>query len=121
MRKYERPEIKFADVRLNEGIADTCWGLKPNHPNDVAHYYDVDGPGYVSFHVKRKTSDKNGCSTPDAYSIVYYEYKGAEGVDGNKYDMEVEAALSASQGGNSGQPYKNFSINFPTKPDESWS
>lgn len=117
MKKYERPEIKFADVRLNEGIAGTCWGLKPGHTKDYEYFYDVEGTGYVGFHIK---SVDGSCGAPDAYNIKYYEYEGATGVDGTKYEAEVEIALTKG-GGNNGQNYGNLMSDFPTKPDESWS
>lgn len=116
--KYSKPTMTFVNLRAKENIADTCWGLKPGHTHDVEHYYDVEGIGYVSFHVKGSGS----CASPDAYNIFYYEYKDSEGVraDGTPYEKELEAALKL-KGGNDGQPYKGLSFDFPVRPDPEWS
>lgn len=116
-KNYEKPRAKFISIRSSEKVADTCWGLEPGHPNDVAHYYDVEGPGYVSFHVQ---SGSGNCANPDAYNILYYEYEGAEGVPADRYNDEIEAALRTA-GGNNGQPYRGFDVHFPVKPDPEWS
>lgn len=117
MNNYEKPKLIFSNVRLNENIAATCWGLEPGHPHDREYFYDIEGPGYVGFHIK---STDGSCGAPDAYNIKYYEYKDEDGVDGTKYDGIIETAL-VQHGGNNGQPYGNLTIDFPIRPDPSWS
>ena len=118
MNNYEKPKLIFSDVRLNENIADTCWGLSEGHNHNVTRYYDVDGPGYVSFNV----IGSGKCANPNAYNIFYYEYEGADSkkVDGSAYETELERALSM-KGGSDGQPYKGLDFDFPQKPKPSWS
>ena len=117
--KYEKPEMIFKELRLSENVANTCWGLKPGHPQDEEFYYDVDGEGYVGFHVQ---SASGNCGAPDAYNILYYEYNGAEGdpVKGSYYETFLERVL-AEKGGNNGQPYQGITNDFPVNPDPSWS
>lgn len=116
-KQYTAPEIMFADFKTKERIADTCWGLTETHTHQYTRYYDVEGPGYVSFNV---IGGSGSCSNPDAYNIHYYEYKGEAWVDGSKYEAELERALMA-KGGNGGQPYKEIAVDFPVRPDPSWS
>lgn len=117
--KYEKPEMIFKELRLSESVADTCWGLKPGHPYDNEYFYDIDGEGYVGFHIK---SISGNCGGPDAYNIYYYEYAGAEGdpVKGKEYNDFLEKVLT-EKGGNNGQPYKGIEFDFPVEPDPSWS
>ena len=119
MKKYEKPKMIFCDLRLEKSVAATCWGLTPGHPHDEEYFYDVEGEGYVGFHIK---SISGNCGGPDAYNIYYYEYDGATGdpVKGAEYEKLLEDVLT-KKGGNNGQPYNNLSFDFPTKPDPSWS
>lgn len=119
MEKYEKPRMIFNDIRLNSGIAATCWGLAPGHPHDKEYFYDVEGEGYVGFHVQ---SASGHCGGPDAYEIKYYEYLGDEGdpVKGATYEKILEEELT-KKGGNNGQPYNNLSVDFPENPNPSWS
>lgn len=121
MNNYEKPRLIFSNVRLNENIADTCWGLTEDHNKQVLRYYDVDGTGYVSFNVKQGSG--GGCANPDAYNITYYRWKGdeeAHSVDGTAYETELESAL-LKYGGNGGQPYLGIEVHFPERPSEKWS
>ena len=115
MKKYEKPKMIFCDLRLEKSVAGTCWGLEPGHPHDKEYFYDVEGEGYVGFHIK---SAKGNCGAPDAYNICYYEYKGVAGdpIKGQTYEQFLEKVLT-QKGGNNGQPYNNLTVDFPTEPD----
>ena len=115
MKKYVSPKVEFNTLNLKENIAATCWGYQANGKSPT-FYYDVAGEGYVSF-----TLGKTGsCDSPDAINILYYKYKGEDGVSGSQYESEVEKAL-ASKGGNAGQNYDGITIDFPIAPDPGWS
>lgn len=117
MRKYEKPKVTFKSLRASEAVAETCWGLTERHNKQVPRYYDVKGPGYLKFNVR---GFEGSCSTPDAYSIKYYKYEGADPQDGIGYEKVLEEALKL-RGGNDGEPYKNLEFDFPQKPDPKWS
>lgn len=119
MKKYEEPKITFSEFRLDQNVANPCWALAPGHPHDKEYFYDVDGKGYVGFHIK---SVDGSCGAPDAYNIYYYEYYGAVGdkEKGSTYEQFLEEELT-KYGGNNGQPYQGIKHDFPDNPDPSWS
>ena len=118
-RKYEKPKLTFSNLTVEKSVAATCWGLHPGHPHDVEHFYDVEGTGYIGFHIQ---SSSGNCGGPDAYSILYYESEGSVGdpVKGAEYESFIESELT-KRGGNNGQPYNNISTDFPTNPNPGWS
>lgn len=116
MINYEKPKLIFSNVRSNENIANTCWGLTEKHPDQKTRYYDVEGLGFVSFNVKNMSGN---CGAPDAYNIEYYEYKDEPAIPGKgaEYEKILEAALT-EKGGNNGQPYSGIDMDFPDRPDK---
>lgn len=114
---YEKPQINVVDFKVNNAVADTCWGLTPTHTQQATRYYDVTGEGIVSFNVAHKSGN---CGAPDSYNLVYIYYNEAgelinDAAAGAAFKSEVDSALS-SKGGNNGQPYSGIDADFPTQP-----
>lgn len=53
LKQYTSPAVRFETLRLQESIANTCWGwASRNGAGDVDNmYYDTKGSGYVHFSV----------------------------------------------------------------------
>lgn len=110
-KKYESPKIEFQDLQLKEDIANVCWG---GHGNSMTWYYDIDGPGYVSFQIA------GGKCTLNLDQVTYYYANGEVGTITQEQYNELSKALKNS-GGESGNPFKGEGVDFPIKPDPSWS
>lgn len=62
LKQYTSPAVRFETLRLQENIADKCWGwASSNGAGDVdSMYYDTKGPGYVHFSVSGDNCKQGG-------------------------------------------------------------
>lgn len=109
--KYEKPAMKFVELRNEEAVANTCWGY---HGTDTLLYCDIEGEGYFSFQIA------GGSCTLNAINIVYYDSDGNIGSYSQaQYDALMQILKSA--GGESGNPYKGEGTTIiPDHPGD-WS
>lgn len=45
---YEKPSMKFVDIRNQQNVADNCWHLDANGKVE-RWYYDYSGQGWIAF------------------------------------------------------------------------
>lgn len=111
MTKYEKPALKFVELRNEEAVAKTCWGY---HGTDTKLYCDVSGEGYFSFQIAA------GSCTLNAINIVYYDGEGNVGsYTQAQYDELMKILNSAN--GESGNSYKGVGTTIiPDHPGD-WS
>ena len=109
--KYEKPAMKFVELRNEEAVANTCWGY---HGTATKLYCDVSGEGYFSFQIA------GGSCTLNAINIIYYDGRGnVSDYTQAQYDELMKILRSA--GGESGNPYKGEGTTIiPDHPGE-WS
>lgn len=114
MNEYEKPELKFVAIRSEKNVAKTCWG---GHGKSDTWYYDISGEGFVSFQISP------GSCALNLTNVQYYKGEGVEGVLIDSMDpkyVELQDALVQS-GGSDGNPFAGEGVDFPLKPDPSWS
>ena len=108
---YEKPMLKFASLRNEDAVANTCWGY---HGTDTLLYCDIPGEGYFSFQIA------GGSCTLNAINIIYYDSEGNR----STYTSEQEAALMnilKEAGGESGNPYKGEGSTIIPDHPGNWS
>ena len=110
MKKYESPKVEFQKIRLNEKIANTCWGY---HSSSKELYYDYKGTGYIGFYITGSSCEFGG----EKIRVNYYNIPLEE--QSKAYNEFYQAVINS--GGSSGNPFKGEgSVIFPD-PDPSWS
>ena len=108
---YEKPMLKFASLRNEDAVANTCWGY---HGTDTLLYCDIPGEGYFSFQIA------GGSCKLNAINIIYYDSEGNQ----SAYTSEQEAALMSvlkQAGGESGNPYKGEGSTIIPDHPGNWS
>ena len=111
MTKYEKPSLKFVELRNEEAVANTCWGY---HGKDTELYCDIPGEGYVSFQI-----GGDSC-TLNLIKVYYYDGNGNKSNATATQIADLDAILRAS-GGESGNPYSGEgSTVIPGHPGQ-WS
>lgn len=70
LKQYTSPAVRFETLRLQESIADTCWGWANRNGVDNM-YYDTEGKGYVHFSVSG-----GNCSKGSGLDVTINEYVG---------------------------------------------
>lgn len=109
--KYEKPAMKFVEMRNEEAVANTCWGY---HGTDTLLYCDVSGEGYFSFQIAA------GACKLNAINITYYNGEGKKEQYTDEQYTELVGILE-SAGGESGNPYKGEGTTIiPDHPGD-WS
>lgn len=110
MKKYESPKVEFQSIRLNEKVANTCWGY---HSSSKELFYDYKGTGYIGFYITGSSCEFGTGNI----SVKYYDVPADEQT--KAYDEFYKAVINS--GGGTGNPFKGEgSIIFPD-PDPSWS
>lgn len=110
MKKYESPNINFKSIKINEKIANTCWGY---HSSSKELYYDYKGTGYIGFYIT-----DNSCSfSSDKITVKYYNVPEDEQT--KAYNEFYNAVINS--GGESGNPFKGEGTVIFPDPDPSWS
>lgn len=110
MKQYESPKIEFQSIKLNEKIANTCWGY---HSNSKELYYDVKGSGYIGFYITSASCEFG------AKKIQVEYYNVPDDNKGNAYNEFYNAVINS--GGANGNPYKGQGTVIKPDPDPSWS
>ena len=64
LKQYTSPAVRFETLRLQESIAEKCWGWANQEGVDDM-YYDTEGPGYVHFSVSG-----NNCSAGSGLDVT---------------------------------------------------
>lgn len=111
---YEKPMLKFASLRNEDAVANTCWGY---HGTDTLLYCDIPGEGYVSFQI-----GAGSCSL-NLINVTYYKNENDSGikiVDGDsRYDALEKILIDT--GGESGNPYKGEGSTIIPDHPGNWS
>lgn len=108
---YEKPKMKFVNVRNDKSVANTCWG---GHGKGMTWHYNTSGSGYASFQIM------GGNCSLDGLTVTYHHGNTSiPAPSGTKTYNEVYAAL-VNADGNQGTPFKNESW-FPPTPNPGWS
>ena len=108
---YEKPMLKFASLRNEDTVANTCWGY---HGTDTKLYCDIPGEGYFSFQIA------GGSCTLNAINFIYYDSEGNQ----SAYTDEQKATLLSileDAGGESGNPYKGEGSTIIPDHPGNWS
>ena len=95
MTKYEKPALKFVELRNEEAVANTCWGY---HGTDTKLYCDIPGEGYVSFQIAA------GPCTLNLINVTYYDSNG-NAAAATKAQIDALDAILRKSGGESGNPF----------------
>ena len=114
MKKYESPKVIYQETRLNEAIANTCWGYSSNGTGGDL-YYDYKGKGWINFTITSNTD----CSTSESltYSIIACPNIPDDKVEEAKAEFNYWWNNTAANGGS---PFKGGSI-YSEKPPTDWS
>ena len=110
-KQYEKPAMKFVELRSREEVANTCWGY---HGTGTDLYCDIPGEGYFSFQIA------GGSCALNLVNVVYYDGNGNPA----SYTSEQYTALMQileSAGGESGNPYKGEGTTIIPDHPGSWS
>lgn len=114
MKHYEKPAMKFMNLRNENTVAATCWGY---HGTTTKLYCDLEGVGYCSFQIEE------GSCALNLINVMYM-------TDATKDNpvpatAEQQSALYdtlLASGGDQGQPYKDMGITVvPDDPKPEWS
>ncbi len=115
-KTYEKPNLKFVNIRNEQAVANTCWGGSTGASGGGVWYYDVTGNGYVKFEMTG-----GACRGSQAYNIVYYDHNGQQGTVTSEMITELNNTLAAAAG-NAGTPWKGERDGrTPLNPDPAWS
>lgn len=110
MKKYESPKVEFESIRLNEKIANTCWG---HHGKGTQLFYDVKGAGYIGFYITG-----GSCEFGEGKISVNY-YNIPEKNKDNAYKEFYKAVINS--GGDTGNNYNGEGTVIKPNPDPNWS
>ena len=110
-KQYEKPAMKFVELRSREEVANTCWGY---HGTDTLLYCDIPGEGYFSFQIA------GGSCSLNAINIQYYDGNGNPGsYTSDQYNALMQILESA--GGQSGNPSKGEGTTVIPDHPGNWS
>ena len=70
MRIYEKPTIKYRNLRSQRSIANVCWGNHDKYGPDAEYIYDHNGTE-LGFYGFRIDASGNGCDL-NGLNVVYY-------------------------------------------------
>ena len=103
---YEKPNIKFTSLKLNENVSDQCWSSAANNSGQTVWYFDPNGneEGYFSFRVIPAEGGKQ-CGTVDIIIEGIFNYPADQKPD----DQTLIDSLVRAAGGNNGQPFNEGS------------
>ncbi len=136
MKEYKEPEIQFISLNPSEKVASPCWAYAVNNKPSPTYYYDLEGPGYVSFEIAKNDKkakeialfgNGKGCDGGMPCNVYYYYDMNGDKIIGNNEcklleedDPLVDKLTEAMYGfgGNSGEPVNPS--DFPGQPGN-WS
>lgn len=136
MKEYKEPEIQFISLNPSEKVASPCWAYAVNNKPSPKYYYDLEGPGYVSFEIAKNDKkakeialfgNGKGCDGGMPCNVYYYYDMNGDKIIGNNEcklleddDPLVDKLTEAMYGfgGNSGEPVNPS--DFPGQPGN-WS
>ncbi len=117
---YEKPAMKFVELRNEQAVANTCWGGTIEKQN-LTWYYDTEGVGFISFQMKGKS-----CEGAQPINVYYY----GEDTDGDGKITKNDNCINASEAqkgelleklGGKANNWDGESSLTPTEPHPSWS
>lgn len=111
---YEKPKMKFVELRSSQKVADECFnGIK----NKDKLYFNTVGLGYVSFSL----TGRGNCNTATDSFVVTITGYGPDGfVPTPEQAGKMQAELEAFVAANDDQPnFKGSTVEIT--PDPSWS
>ena len=115
--QYEKPVMKFVELRNREEVANTCWGY---HGTDTKLYCDIPGEGYVSFQIGGGSCGLDPHGT-NLINVLYYKEEGVEGVKATDQQKDILYNILMGSGGDTGNPYSGEGTTvIPDHPGE-WS
>ena len=90
-KKYEKPSIKFEEIRISEKIATDCWA---EVNDDLSVYYNSTQTGLCEIILKK--GSKPGCGNA---VLDYININGVPTTSGDIYDI-VKEKFDAANGPN---------------------
>ena len=115
--QYEKPVMKFVELRNREEVANTCWGY---HGTGTNLYCDIPGEGYVSFQISGGSCGL-GEYGEKLVNVLYYEEDDGAGVEATNQQKNILFNILNQSGGTDGNPYKGEgTIVIPDHPGD-WS
>ena len=135
MKKYKEPEVQFISLNPSEKIANPCWAFAVNNGDSPKYYYDLEGPGYLSFKIAKRDNkgiilygngNGNGCNSAKPCEVFYYyDSNGDSILENNEITSATDEqinqliwAMHTEFGGESGEPTQ--ASHFPGNPGN-WS
>ncbi len=109
--RYEKPAMKFVNLRNEKSVANTCWG---HHSSQKRLYYDSPGTGWMSFQIQK------GSCTLSLINITYHANNSSSSAPTSDQVNQLDKALRES-GGESGNPYKGEGTVVFEDPGSNWS
>ncbi|MGN1032752.1 MAG: hypothetical protein ACI4PU_04760 [Intestinibacter sp.] len=114
MERYESPKMVFEEIRLNEEIANTCWGLASSGASSTVVYYDFSGKGWIEF-----TVAGDNCKQASNLTANIVGYVNVDSEDQNNAYTEF-LNWWENTGSNGGSPFKGGSVYSESEPS-GWS
>lgn len=95
---YESPRMSFEEVKVDEAVANTCWGHHSSGKTLFADY-NGSGGGYTSFQIA------NGSCELNLTNVMYYDAEHPNGRVASSTEFDDLHEYLEKAGGRNGNPF----------------